>query len=475
MSNLIEADICVIGAGSGGLSVASGAAQLGMKTVLIEKGKMGGDCLNYGCVPSKSLIAAGERAHAMRSSEAFGISPVSPKVDFGKVQDHVTGVIAAIAPHDSQERFEGLGCTVIRAPAKFISDHEVEAGDTKIRAKTFVVATGSGPMVPPIPGLDDVPYFTNETLFDNREQPDHLIVVGGGPIGMEMAQAHHRLGSDVTVVERSKVLPKDDSDLTEILIDQLKDEGINILERADVNGVEKTEGGIAVLYNKDGQDHRLEGSHLLVATGRRPNIESLDLDAAGIAFDRKGIKVDARLRTSNKRVFAIGDVAGGLQFTHVAGYHAGIVIRNALFKLPAKADTSAAPWVTYTDPELAHVGMTEEDAQKVHGKSIKAVTWPLKDNDRAQAERRTEGMIKVITDKRGKILGASIVGAHAGELIQPWILGVAQKMKISAFAGMIAPYPTLGEIGKRAAGAYYTPSLFSKRTRWLVRLLSKIG
>jgi len=475
LTKSIEADICVIGAGSGGLSVASGAAQLGMRTVLIEKGEMGGDCLNYGCVPSKSLIAAGERAHAMRSSEAFGIAPVTPQVDFGKVQDHVTGVIAAIAPHDSQERFEGLGCTVIRAPAKFLSDRDVEAGGTKIRAKTFVVATGSGPMVPPIPGLDEVPYFTNETLFDNREQPDHLIVIGGGPIGMEMAQAHRRLGSEVTVLERSKVLPKDDPDLTTILIAQLKEEGINIVENADAGGVEKTAGGIAVLYTQNGQDHRLEGSHLLVATGRSPNIDGLGLEAAGIAFDRKGITVDARLRTTNKRVFAIGDVAGGLQFTHVAGYHAGIVIRNALFKLPAKADTSAAPWVTYTDPELAHVGLTEKDAQKRYGKSIKAVTWPLKDNDRAQAERRTEGMIKVITDKRGKILGASIVGAHAGELIQPWILGVAQKMKISAFAGMIAPYPTLGEIGKRAAGAYYTPSLFSKRTRWLVRLLSKIG
>jgi len=475
LSKSIEADICVIGAGSGGLSVASGAAQLGMRTVLIEKGEMGGDCLNYGCVPSKSLIAAGERAHAMRSSEAFGIAPVTPQVDFGKVQDHVTGVIAAIAPHDSQERFEGLGCNVIRSAAKFLNDHEVEAGGTKIRAKTFVVATGSGPMVPPIPGLEDVPYFTNETLFDNREQPDHLIVIGGGPIGMEMAQAHRRLGCEVTVLERSKVLPKDDPDLTSILIDQLKDEGINIIEQADAGAVEKTAGGIAVNYKQNGQDNRLEGSHLLVATGRRPNIEALDLEAAGIAFDRKGIKVDARLRTTNKRVFAIGDVAGGLQFTHVAGYHAGIVIRNALFKLPAKADTSAAPWVTYTDPELAHVGLTEDEAKKAHGKTIKAVTWPLKDNDRAQAERRTEGMIKVITDKRGKILGASIVGAHAGELIQPWILGVAQKMKISAFAGMIAPYPTLGEIGKRAAGAYYTPSLFSKRTRWLVRLLSKIG
>ena len=475
LNKVIDADICVIGAGSGGLSVAAGASQLGVKTVLIEKGEMGGDCLNYGCVPSKSLIAAAERAHAMQSSGAFGIAPVTPNVDFGKVQDHVTGVIAAIAPHDSQERFEGLGCTVIRSAATFLNDKEVEAGGTRIRAKTFVVATGSGPMVPPIPGLDEVPYFTNETLFENRVQPDHLIIIGGGPIGMEMAQAHRRLGSDVTVLERSKVLPKDDPDLTSILIDQLKDEGIRIIEQADAKAIEKTGSNITVTYQQDGQDRVLEGSHLLIATGRRPNIEGLNLEAAGIEFDRKGIKVDARLRSTNKRVFAIGDVAGGLQFTHVAGYHAGIVIRNALFKLPAKADTSAAPWVTYTDPELAHVGLNEADARKLHGQSIKAVTWSLNENDRAQAERRTEGMIKVITDKRGKILGASIVGIHAGELIQPWILGVSQKMKISAFASMIAPYPTLGEIGKRAAGAYYTPSLFSKRTQWLVKILSKIG
>ncbi len=468
----INADICVIGAGSGGLSVAAGAAQLGARTVLIEKAKMGGDCLNYGCVPSKALIAASKQAHLMQSGDKFGIGSVIPDVDFAKVHDHVHSVIAAIEPNDSVERFEGLGVNVIQAPGRFIDARTIEAGGTLVKARRFVIATGSRAGILPIPGLDEVSYLTNETIFDNQALPEHLIIIGGGPIGMELAQAHRRLGAKVTVLEAFTVLAKDDPELTSVVIDQLKDDGIEIIEGAKISQVSEDASGISV--SLDGRQS-ITGSHLLVAAGRIPNLEDLNLDAGGITYDKRGIQVDARLRTTNKRVFAIGDVAGGLQFTHVAGYHAGIVVRNALFKVPAKADHSCVPWVTYTDPELAHVGLTEAQAQEKFGAQIRVLKWSLDENDRAQAERDTRGFLKVVTDKKGRILGASIVGAKAGELIQPWVLAMSQKLKIGAFTSMITPYPTLGEISKRAAGAYYTPTLFSRRTRLVVRLLSKIG
>ncbi len=470
----ISTDICVIGAGSGGLSVAAGAVQMGAKVVLIERGKMGGDCLNYGCVPSKALLAAGKHAHAFGHSEAFGIVPAEPQVNFQKVHDHVHDVIAGIAPHDSVERFEGLGVNVIQADARFKDERTVVAGDTEVRAKRFVVATGSSPRVPPIPGLDGVPYFTNETIFDNTDLPGHLIVIGGGPIGMEMSQAHRRLGAKVTTLEGDKALGKDDPELAAIVKNRLTGEGIDLREGAKVQRVEKTDGGVRVVYEKDGTESTVEGTHLLVAVGRQPNVASLDLEKAGIEYSQRGIKTDDRLRTTNRRAFAIGDVAGGLQFTHVAGYHAGIVIRNALFKLPAKADHSAVPWVTYTDPEMAHVGLTEADARKAHGDSIKVLRWGFDENDRARAERRTEGMAKVIADKAGTILGASIAGVNAGELLGPWILAVGQKQKIGTMAQFIAPYPTLTEVSKRAAGAYYTPTLYSPRARFVVRLLMRL-
>ncbi|MBO6544331.1 MAG: mercuric reductase [Alphaproteobacteria bacterium] len=474
MSNLVEADICVIGGGSGGLSVAAGAVQMGAKVVLIEKGKMGGDCLNYGCVPSKALIAAGKHAHAMGTGAPFGVKPQPAEVDFAKVHDHVHGVIAHIAPVDSVERFEGLGVNVIQAPARFLSSGTVDAGGTTVKARRFVIATGSSAAVPPIPGLDSVPYLTNETVFDLKEAPEHLIVIGGGPIGMELAQAHRRLGAKVTVLEGMKALGKDDPELTALVLDVIHEDGIELREGASVTRVSGSAGHISVTFKTENGEESVAGSHLLLAVGRRPNLDGLDLENAGVAYERTGIKVDARLRTTNKNIYAIGDVAGGLQFTHVAGYHAGIVIRNILFRLPAKADHSNIPWATYTDPELAHVGETEEQARAKHGK-IEVLRWPLAENDRAQAERNTRGMAKVITDTHGRILGASIVGPHAGDLLQPWVLAKSQGLKISAMAGMVAPYPTLGEISKRAAGSYYTPTLFSWKTRLVVKLLSKLG
>ena len=471
MSELIKVDICVIGAGSAGLSVAAGAAQLGAPTVLIEADKMGGDCLNVGCVPSKSLIAASRIAQQMRSCAAFGIAPVEPEVDMPSVKRHIEAVIAGIAPHDSVERFEGLGVRVIKAHARFTGPDEVEAGGTRVRARRFVVATGSRPAVPPIDGLDAVGFFTNETIFANDVLPEHLIVLGGGPIGVELAQAYRRLGAGVTILDIGPILPKDDPELVAVVRASLEADGVEILERIEIM---RAEPGPALVIRRDGEERRVSGSHLLVAAGRRPNVEELGLEAAGIAHDRRGITVDRGLKTSNRKAYAIGDVAGGLQFTHVAGYHAGLVIRNALFRLPIKASDNALPWVTYTEPELASVGLGEAQA-KERGIAHEVVRWPFADNDRARTERAEAGLVKLVVSRKGRVLGAAIAGAHAGELILPWVLAVQQQTKVSTMASVVAPYPTLGEAGKRAAGAYFTPRLFSGRTRKLVGLLRWLG
>jgi pyruvate/2-oxoglutarate dehydrogenase complex dihydrolipoamide dehydrogenase (E3) component len=474
MAAEIKADICVIGAGSGGLSVAAGAAQMGASCVLVEKGKMGGDCLNYGCVPSKSLLAAAHAAHGMGAGGPFGIAPGEPRIDFAAVNAHVKDVIAGIAPHDSVERFEGLGVAVIKAVARFTGRREVIAGDRRIRARRFVIATGSSPFVPPIPGLDAVPYLTNETVFDLTEAPAHLVVIGGGPIGLEMAQAHRRLGCRVTVIEGLTVLNKDDPELVDVVRRRLAAEDIALLEGAKVGAVAGGGGEIRVTLDGGGGPGKVTASHLLVAVGRAANVDGLGLEEAGVSYSRKGIEVDARLRTTNRRIFAIGDVAGGYQFTHVAGHHAGIVIRNALFRLPAKADHAAVPWVTYTDPELAHVGLSEAAAA---GRGLQATILraPFAENDRARTERIGDGLVKAVVGRKGRVLGASIVGARAGELILPWVFAVQGRLSVKDLASVIAPYPTLSEATKRAAGSYYTPSLFSPRTRSLVRFLARFG
>ncbi|MEX2644293.1 MAG: FAD-dependent oxidoreductase [Acetobacterales bacterium] len=475
MADRIDTDICVIGAGSAGLSVAAGASQMGAATVLIERGKMGGDCLNYGCVPSKSLLAAAHLAAAPREAGAFGVELGEPAVGFEAVHRHVHRVIGAIAPHDSVERFEGLGVTVIKGEARFTGPRSVRVGDSEIHARRLVVATGSQANVPPIPGLPGVPYFTNETIFDNTACPRHLVIVGGGPIGVEMAQAHRLLGAEVTLLQLGRILPKDDPELVDVVRRRLEADGVSIREEVKVLRAESVGDQPAIVIESGQGEERIEGSHLLVAAGRRPNVANLDLEKAGIAFSEKGIEVDARLRTTNRKVFAIGDVSGGPQFTHVAGYHAGIVIRNALFRLPAKADHGAVPWVTYTDPELAQVGMTEAAARAAGHEPLRILRWPFAENDRAQAERRTDGHVKVVVTTRGRILGAGIVGRNAGELIHPWVLAMSAGLKIGAMAQYIAPYPTLGEAGKRAAGSFYAPQLFSERTRAIVRFLARFG
>ena len=464
----IETDVCVIGGGSGGLSVASGAVQMGARVVLLEGGAMGGDCLNHGCVPSKSLLAAAGRAQAMAGG--LGVAGVTPEVDFAAVKDHVDAVIADIAPHDSVERFEGLGVRVIGDFGQFISPTVVRAGDAEIVARRFVIATGSRPMLPPIPGLDSVDYLTNETIFALRTPPAHLVILGGGPIGCEMAQAHRRLGCDVTVIEAARMLGRDDPELAAVVRDALCTEGVEIIEDCAASQVRGAQGAVSVAL-ADGRE--IEGSHLLVALGRRPALEGLGLEAAGIAHEGTGVRVDRRLRSTNRRVHAIGDAAGQGQFTHLAGYQAGIVIRAMLFGLPARTRDDHIPRVSYTDPELAQVGLTEAEARAQHGDRIEVVRAEYGDNDRARAEGRTEGLIKVIV-LRGRPIGAGIAGARAGELIGVWALALAARLRMSAIAGMVAPYPTLSEISKRAAGAYFSPRLFGNtRIKRVVGLVQR--
>ena len=473
MTELLTPDICVIGAGTAGLVTAAGASQLGASTVLIEANRMGGDCLNTGCVPSKALLAAAHAATAYRRAAAFGLTQAPPRVDFAKVMAHVHGVIAAVAPNDSQARFEGLEVRVVRSRARFTGSQEVATGDLRIRARRFVIATGSAPAVPPVPGLAGLPYLTNETVFDLESLPEHLLVMGGGPVGCELAQAFRRLGAQVSLVEMASLLPKDDPEIVAPLRRALLKDGVELYEGHKVLAAEAGDGGIALTIEAAAGQRRLAGSHLLVAAGRQPRVADLGLEAAGIVHSPKGIEVDGRLRTTNRRVFAIGDVVGGPQFTHLAAYHAGIVIRNALFRLPSKADLSALPWVTYTDPEVAHVGLSEAAARALG--PIRLLRWPLAENDRAQAEHLEHGAIKLVVTPGGRILGADIVAPGAGEMIHLWTLAVKERLKLGAVAGMIAPYPTLAEISKRAAPNFFIPKLFNDRSRRLVRLLTRLG
>jgi pyruvate/2-oxoglutarate dehydrogenase complex dihydrolipoamide dehydrogenase (E3) component len=452
----VKCDLLVIGAGSGGLSVAAGASQMGASVVLLEGHKMGGDCLNYGCVPSKALLACAKVAYGQSHSAAFGVADQRPQVDYAAAKTHVQNTIDKITPMDSQERFEGFGVRVIREFGSFISPREVQAGDHVIRARRVVIATGSAPLVPPVPGLDTVPYETNETLFELRERPEHLLIIGGGPIGMEMAQAHIRLGCKVTVIEGARALGRDDPEAAAVVLAALRREGVEIAEDALAAEISGKAGEITV-KTKDGRS--FTGSHLLMAVGRKSNVERLNLAAGGIEPGRNGIKVDATLRSSNRRVYAIGDVAGGLQFTHVAGYHAGVIIRSVLFGLPSRSQELHIPRATYTDPELAQVGVTEAEAREQYADRLELVRFDYHHNDRALAELKTSGFIKVMV-VRGRPVGATIVGHQAGELISLWSLALANRLKMSQVAAMVAPYPSIGEINKRVAGAYFSPRLF---------------
>jgi len=448
---MIRTDICVIGAGSGGLSVAAGAVQMGARTVLVEAGEMGGDCLNTGCVPSKALLHAGRDG-----------------MDWQAAHAHVAETIAAIAPHDSVERFEGLGVRVIKGFARFTGPQALEVGGEVIRARRYVIATGGRPAVPPIPGLETVPYLTNETLFDLAERPNHLLILGAGPIGAEMAQAHRALGCEVTLVEAAEALAREDPEARALVLERLRADGIRIVENAPAVAVQPVDGGVA-LQTEDGA--RLTGSHLLVAAGRVPATEGLGLEAAEVHATRAGITVDARMRTTNRRIYAIGDVSGGAQFTHVAGYQAGVILRSMLFGLRAKARTDHIPRVTYTRPELAQIGPTEAEAREQYGRKLSVVRADFAGNDRALAEGETGGFVKVLVVK-GRPVGVTIASPDAGEQIGLWALAISNRLKLSALAGTVLPYPTRGEISKRAAGAYFSPRLFDNP--WVKRVVRAV-
>jgi pyruvate/2-oxoglutarate dehydrogenase complex dihydrolipoamide dehydrogenase (E3) component len=430
----IACDVCVIGAGSAGLNVAAGAAQLGARVVLIERAEMGGECLNTGCVPSKSLIAAAHAAHTFRSAERLGIGGGDrPAVNFRKVHDHIHGVIAAIAPNDSAERFEQMGVRVLRENACFRGRNEVVAGRHRIRARRFVVATGSRASIPPVPGLQQVAPLTDETIFDLTQRPDHLLVIGGGPVGLEVAQAYRRLGSAVTVIERDKILPRDEPEAASLIRSILEREGVDLLEHSDVLSVTKSGARIGMDVHQGQSLRQVWGTHVLVATGRTPITSGIGLEHAGVKVGHQGIEVDDQLRTSNRKVYAIGDSVGGPLFTHVATYHAERVIRSALFGLPASIDYRVLPWVTYLDPEIAHVGLSEAEAREKH-QAVQTVVEQLRENDRAQTERQTDGFIKLVLSKRGNVLGVTIAAPYAGEMISLWGLVISQKLSLSAVA-----------------------------------------
>ncbi|MBX6374306.1 MAG: FAD-dependent oxidoreductase [Acetobacteraceae bacterium] len=476
---MADYDVAIIGAGAAGLSIAAFSAQLGLKVALIERGRMGGDCLNYGCVPSKALLAAAHRAQAAREAGRFGIRLPPPEIDWAAVRAHVRGAVDRIAPNDSEERFRALGADVIRASAHFVAPDAIEAGGRRYTFRRAVVAAGSAPVVPAIPGLAEVPYVTNETIFDLEDPPGHLIVLGGGPIGLEMAQAHARLGCLVTVIEAApSIAGREDPELVEGLRQALRAEGVTLREGATLRRVEPDEPGGLVAVLEDGS--RIAGTHLLLAVGRAPRLAGLDLPAAGIEATRQGIATDLSLRSvSNRRVWAAGDIAdprglGPRAFTHVCSQHAAIVARSMLFRLPAKLDYAALPRVIYTDPELAQVGLTEAEAREAGHTALRILRWPLSDNDRAVAEGRPEGLVKLITTPKGRLLGASVLGARAGDMAGIFGLMIGRKLPLSALAGLVLPYPTLAEAAKRAAGEFFTPKLLSPVAKRLAGLLMRL-
>ena len=420
---MIKTDICIIGGGSGGLSVAAGAAQMGAKVVLCEGNKMVGDCLNYGCVPSKAIIEASKVIAKLNKAQDFGINIDKVDIDYEKVQAHIKDTIAKIQPHDSVEGFEALGVDVIQEYAEIVGRYTVKAGDNIIKAKYIVIATGSRASIPNIKGLDTVDYLTNETIFEFKEKPKHLMIIGGGPIGVELAQAYALLGSKVTIFEASDtILGVIDNDCRKIILKEFDRLGINVITNVNIREVVQDNQEINLYCGSK----LYQGSDLLIAAGRVANLDKLDLDKVGIKYTSRGINVDSRLRTNRKNIYAIGDVIGGYQFTHVAGYHAGIVIQNILLKLPAKVNYNNLPWSIYTSPEIAHVGQNIAQAQTQGAKVLKL---SYQNNNRAVANLATNGLIKIAISKKGYILGATIIGENASELIVQWTIAIKDKLK----------------------------------------------
>ncbi len=470
----LKADLCVIGGGSGGLSAAAGAAMLGLKVVLFEKHEMGGDCLNYGCVPSKALLACAKAAHAPAEAAKYGVTLPPASVDWNGVKAHIRKTIETIAPVDSQERFEGLGCTVIREAARFEDRVTIVSETARVKARRIIVATGSRAFIPPIPGLADLPYLTNETIFSLPEFPKHLVVLGGGPIGLELAQAFGRLGAKVTVLEMDRALARADETHAKLAVEALRSEGVTILERHKATRVSGNPGNITVHSEGPGGETSVQGTHLLVALGRRAVLDGLDLAKGGVEHTPAGITVGDTLRSrSNPRVWALGDAAGREQFTHAAGWHASVFIRRAFFKQGSTAASLPVPAVTYTSPEIAQIGLTEAEARAKFGDAVKTSAFPFHDNDRAIAEGRTLGEAKLVLHK-GKLVGASIAGDGAGDILQIVSVAMSNGLKLTALTNFISPYPTRAEAVKRAASAYFTPSVFGKPARTLVGFLQRI-
>lgn len=447
-----EYHIIVIGGGSGGLVVASGAAGLGAKVALIEGEKMGGDCLNAGCVPSKSFLRSAHLAGLARESQAYGLTIPEIEVDMPKVMGRVASVIKAIEPHDSKERYEGLGVEVIEGYGSLMDGHSVKVGDRLLTAKNIVVATGSTPFVPPIPGIEGVAYYTNKNIFHIDEVPKKLIVLGAGPIGSELGQGFRHLGSDVTLIDMAPGLfGRDDQEVGPLMKEVFEKEGIVLELGVSVVRVKEVDESIQVTIKRGEEESIVQGDTLLVALGRKPNTKGLNLEEIGVAIGPRGhIETDDKLRSSISNIFAVGDVTGPYAFTHMAGYQAGLVIQNAIFPVKKSVDYRGVPWVTYTKPEVAHVGLTEGEAKK-KGMDYNVYKVPMAGNDRARAEGDVQGFLKLITDKKGVLVGGTMVGDKAGEQIGLANLAVLKKMKISTFMSMTFPYPTELDIYKTAA------------------------
>jgi pyruvate/2-oxoglutarate dehydrogenase complex dihydrolipoamide dehydrogenase (E3) component len=473
---MADFDVVVIGAGAAGLSAAALSAALGLKVALIERGVMGGDCLNFGCVPSKALLAAAHAASDVRRAGRLGIRVGAPEIDWAAIRAHVRATIDHIAPTDSAARFRAMGIEVILAPAHFAAPDTVEVAGRRITFRRCVIAAGSAAVIPDIPGLGPVPWLTNETIFDLEAPPGHLVILGGGPIGVEMAQAHARLGVRVSLIEGGRIMGRDDPELADGLRRALLRDGVALHEGIAVERFEALDEGFRAAL-ADGS--AIEGSHLLIATGRAPRLSGLDLGAGGVAFTRRGITTGANLRsTTNRRVFAAGDIAdpvgiGPRAFTHVCSQHAGILARAMLFRLPARVDYSALPRVTYSDPELAQIGMTEAEAREA-GLAVRLHRFPIPETDRAVAEGVHEGLVKLVVAPDGRLLGAGILAPHAGEMAGLFALMIAKRMKLSALAGLVLPYPTLAEAAKRAASDFYAPKFLSAAVKRLVGLLKHL-
>lgn len=469
-------DLVVVGGGAGGLSVASAASQLGLRVTLIERhDKLGGDCLHYGCVPSKTLIQSAKVVHQMRHADEFGLTSFEPEVDLRKVNSHVRAVINKIQKHDDPDRFRSYGCDVIFGQGSFVGPQTIEVNGKRINSKRFVLATGSSPAVPPIPGLAQAGYITNESVFNLDNLPKRLLVMGAGPIGLELAQAFSRFGTQVTVVEmQDNLLGMLDQEVASRLQQILVDEKVHFHLSTKVNKVSQGEDcKIVICETSDGSKLNFEVDEILVATGRSPNVEELNLDQADVEYTPRGISVDNRLRTSSKRIFAVGDVVDSpYKFTHIAEYHAGIVIANAVFHIPRKIDLRVIPAVIYTDPEFAAVGLTLQQVRS-QGIEPKVLEFDFKDIDRALAENEFRGMAKIIVHKN-RILGASLLGPQAGELLSEIVLAMQANIKISKISAAIHAYPTLAQINRRVINTYYGEKLFSPRVKRIVSCLNKI-